>query len=229
MGARYVRFFQRSQGGKTIALYFRGQFPPWGMRTMKSTKFAVMASFVLAVLAGLTAPSPAWATTSDYYLQLDGIKGESTDSSHKDFIEIDTFHGQVTLADITLTGPYPVGPFTTIAFQAPDPNATPSLYGVTLHDANLDSLILAFPVVSLVGYTGGPLCGVNSGSCLVTPPNGTLAFQLTSELFLAGNPNPVDIFSTGSVTQVPEPPVSALLGTGLVALMAMTRLWKRPA
>ncbi|HEV7804405.1 MAG TPA: type VI secretion system tube protein Hcp [Solirubrobacteraceae bacterium] len=40
---------------------------------------------------GLGAPSPQPAAASDYLLELDGIKGESSDKKHKDTIEISSF------------------------------------------------------------------------------------------------------------------------------------------
>jgi len=128
--------------------------------------------------------------------------------------------GLVTSVDMMLAGVDASGPYTQIALQGPDTSFTPSFYTLPVFDSHNDFINLSFPQVSLVGYAGGELCGINSGSCLVTAP---IAARLESDFFIQGGPNPTSTLDTGSASPVPESSSLLLLGTGLIGAIGVMR------
>lgn len=76
-----------------------------------------MKTKLLAIItAALTFTTPPARGASDYFLELDGIKGESADTDHKDWIIIESFNwaasnttasgggaGKVSFSDISFT------------------------------------------------------------------------------------------------------------------------------
>lgn len=61
------------------------------------TKFLKLLAVVGALaLSGAFFNLPSWAASADYFLKIDGIEGESTDSSHKDWINLLSVSGNLS-------------------------------------------------------------------------------------------------------------------------------------
>jgi type VI secretion system secreted protein Hcp len=87
-GEQFLRFNQTGPAGATGATGAAGAPGPAGSAGPAGPAGPAGAP---GAPGGLGSPAPAPAAASDYLLEIDGIKGESSDKKHKDTIEIESF------------------------------------------------------------------------------------------------------------------------------------------
>jgi hypothetical protein len=177
---------------------------------MKTTTYALA---IALGLVALVAPRAVWAdpivfSTSGTF-NGGSIIGASTLSGT---VTIDTTAGLVTAVDLSTTGTLVTGPYNTIMQQGPNTIFTPAYFTVGLNDAAGDFMGLVIATTTLVGFTGGPLCG--GSECPTTLPG-----FLVSAVVPAGSVDSTELVS-GSLSPISTPESSSelLLGIGLLVL-----------
>lgn len=181
---------------------------------MKTTRCA------LSVALGLIALVVPGAVRADSTSTFDASGTFGDGSTLTGTVMIDTSDGLVTAIDLSVGSPLDVGPLTT--FVQETSGAGQVVIDVT--GTGGSELYLLLPGASLMGYGGSDLCSTTE-ACTVF---GSFSFYeeggvLVSELY-SGELTEV---TTGVPT--PEPPSMFLLVAGLLGLMGMTLLSKRPA
>jgi type VI secretion system secreted protein Hcp len=94
-GEQFLKLNQTGPQGATGATGATGPAGPTG---------AAGAAGAPGAPGGLGNPAPAPAEASDYLLEIDGIKGESSDQKHKDTIEISSFSWGVSQTGVHSSG-----------------------------------------------------------------------------------------------------------------------------
>ena len=89
---------------------------------------APFAKFLVAAAALLAFASPPAQAQSSYFLQFDGVKGEATEKSHKDWIDIDSFAWGVHAIPGGSYGP-PIIEFDDFSWVQQIDSSTPPLFG----------------------------------------------------------------------------------------------------
>jgi hypothetical protein len=140
-------------------------------------------------------------------------------------ILIDTTAGSVISGDLTITGH--VADFTTFDFQRTWPLASPFLYETSFENGQLtgNNLIFLFPPVSLVGYSGGILCGITT-TCLDAA---NMQYYSNFNTRSGGSSTDFVELDHGSLVAAPEPSTAAmcLIVLFLVVLETGRRLRSR--
>jgi len=171
---------------------------------MKTTIFALVTALGLVALV---APRTVWADT------VFNVSGTLQDGSVlMGTITIDTVRGVPTDAEVWTTGPTSVGPLPFLGYSS-----DLQFFEIASQGFNNDDIYLFLDTPSLIGYTGGPICGLSTG-CVETiglPENlGPVISYVTDPVYL----------TSGSVTlpaAVPESSSVVLLGTGLLTLISI--------
>jgi PEP-CTERM motif-containing protein len=171
----------------------------------KAIRLTLFASLLLAAASGT-------ASASVVTFNLSGTLGDG--SALGGSMNLDTITGLLTAADVTLGSPDSLL-FTFIQLDT-------SIVAGTLWDVGLGTsassrpfLSLVFPVASLVGYTGGPLCSLGGPTCggTITTffPDTNIADR--SQLSTVG----------AATAPVPEPSTLSILFVGLSSLALLRR------
>ncbi|HXN49637.1 MAG TPA: PEP-CTERM sorting domain-containing protein [Bryobacteraceae bacterium] len=125
-------------------------------------------------------------------------------------IVIDTTAGVVQSLSLTMSSPLS---FTVTEFDSGLSFQGGQAYGLAADNGSpIPEIFLGIIGTTLVGYTGGGICTV--GSPCTGGVNGSLAINPS---FVLSN------FTSGSLTQVPEPSSMALVGSAMLGLAA----WRR--
>jgi hypothetical protein len=134
---------------------------------------------------------------------------------------IDTAAGTVTAGNLAVSGN--AAHFTTLDFQRTWPPSSPFLWEVQFDNGQsaANALTFLFPPVSLVGYTGGILCGINS----ICSDQAGLHYLTNISTFSGGFfTNFIDLNSGSLLASVPEPSTGAMSITALaLAALALRR------
>jgi hypothetical protein len=180
---------------------------------MKTAKIALMAALGLIALA---APRAVWADTIVQF----NVSGTFEDGSVlTGTVTIDTTSGIPEGGRVETTGPTSVGPLISMGYSSDQPQFFEIAPQVCepLVPCNSGFMYLFLDVPNLIGYTGGPICGLSTG-CVSTmgplPYQGPVFSYVTDPVYL----------TTGSLTlpaAAPEPSSVVLLGIGLLGLMGI--------
>jgi PEP-CTERM motif len=160
-------------------------------------------------------------TLSTFDLNATTVSGGSASGT----VILDATTGQFTLADITVMTQGAQFLFNGV----PAPNQVSSFGTVTfLQDSLNDRFYLSLPVSSLIGYTGGGLCSVllHCGNSMVSVPSAfsaNMTGPFSSDFVEAG------ALTLASSAPTPEPSSIALLATGLLGAVQLTRRHRRPS
>lgn len=135
-------------------------------------------------------------------------------------ITIDTATGLVVSGDLAVSGS--PADFTAMELQRTWPPSSPFLSEVELGNgqATNNLLILLFPPVSLVGYSGGVLCGVSPAVC----QDATLTYRSNISTESNGFSSNFIALTEGGLSpaRAPEPAPGAL-ALDAIALMVLCR------
>jgi hypothetical protein len=132
-------------------------------------------------------------------------------------VTIDTTAGVVTAGDLAITGR--AVHYTTLNLQRTWPPSSPFLYEVEFLNgqATDNDLTFLFPPVSLVGYSGGILCGIST-----TCHDATLSYFSNLSTLSGGFTSNFIELDSGSLG-APEPSAGLLILPGLGLVMAGAR------
>ena len=136
-------------------------------------------------------------------------------------LTIDTITGNPVSADLMVSGHSAA--YTTLQFQGTWPQTSPFMTELSFGngEATDNYLTFLFEPVSLVGYTGGPLCGTNPAVC----QDSTLIYRSSLATFSGGSVFNFSDLVSGSLTSAsaPEPGGAALLSVGIASLAGIAR------
>lgn len=191
---------------------------------MKTTKYALAAATL--VLIELMAPSLVRADIVEFEATGTFCVSDPTGtfcqktSFLAGTVTVDTTAGYVVDATVNITGAYAEGPYTyDYAIDGPSGQgvAPPNPYFIVVADKSTGDLgDILIPVTSLVGYSGGPLCGtVNAiSACSGT----TMVFDDAS---IFGQIQYLDNGKLTPAVAAAEPETVVLLATGLLCLVGV--------
>lgn len=190
----------------TVSATWTGAWP----KGSRSVVFAVFVGLTAALLSPTACASTVVFTANGTFQNGATLSGEVT---------IDTVTGLAVSGDLMISGE-PL-PYTALVLQRTWPPSSPFLTELEFENGQATDNLLTFlfPPATLVGYTGGVLCGSTPVVCQ-DPTNfyvsniGTLSGGFVSNFI---------VLNSGSLEPTPEPGSLLLLGTGLVGVAGAVR------
>jgi hypothetical protein len=175
----------------------------------------------------LISPSCLHADTITTFA-LDGFTFLETPASLTGTVTVDVTTGIVTGINATYTAGSLTDVFTVVQASSPPPMAGEYAFMQSINISTKDSLFFTFPISSLSGYAGGPVCfyyiAYPYGTCPVPGPfDPPMAYYVSQFIEF---PMFENIIKTGTLdpisTTTPEPSTFLLVGSGLIGILTLS-------